>query len=245
MDSGSASMVSYHVSCASDAVESKYLKRVQYLRWVRLGLAVILFSIAVSIIACEAVPLKHYQVTSAYGKVGLYLWPMNFDIRPTVALLSCGCVIAFLNLAYTIAALLPSPHAHVTRLNLLAATVAFSGFFAALVGLTFAIYLPGSNPPSGFSTVETIQSWTCKWESVHGQLSPKLDSTVTPPARFARDCALTQASFIMTGLAIGLEILMGVATGVGFWLERSVSKERELDVSPLRKVDVTPKHSGP
>lgn len=108
MDTGSTTSVSYHVSCASDADESKYLQRVQYLRWVRLALGIIIFGVAVSIIGCEAVPFQHYRATSAYGKVGLYLWPLNFDIRPTVALLSCGYIIAFLNLTYTIITLLPS-----------------------------------------------------------------------------------------------------------------------------------------
>jgi hypothetical protein len=108
MDFDSTTPGSYHASCASDADESKYLKRVQYLRWVRLGLGVLLFSIAISILGCESVPYQHYRRTSAYEKVWLYLWPLNFDIRPSIALLSCGCLIAFMNLAYIVIALLPS-----------------------------------------------------------------------------------------------------------------------------------------
>lgn len=245
MDTGSTSSVSYHVSCASDADESKYLKRVQYLRWIRLGLGVILFSIAVSIIACETVPYKQYRSTSAYGRIGLYLWPLNFDIRPTVALLSCGCVIAFLNLAYTILALIPSPRAHIKQLNLFATAIAIAGFLVALAGLVFAIHLPGSNPPSGFSRVETLHSWTCKWKTMHGQLRTDVDDTATPPpSHFARDCGLTGASFILTGLVVGLEILMGVAAGVGVWFERSVTRQREEDASPVRKVEVALKYPG-
>ncbi|KOC14899.1 hypothetical protein AFLA70_266g001880 [Aspergillus flavus AF70] len=245
MDTGSTTSVSYHVSCASDADESKYLQRVQYLRWVRLALGIIIFGVAVSIIGCEAVPFQHYRATSAYGKVGLYLWPLNFDIRPTVALLSCGCIIAFLNLTYTIITLLPSPHAHIKRQNLVSTAIAISGFLTALVGLIFAVHLPDTNPPNGFTKVETLHSWTCKWKTVHGPLSPKVDDTVTPPpAHFARDCALTRASFILTGLAVGLAILMGLAAGVGVWFERSVSQQREQDTSPLRKINIMAKYPG-
>ncbi|KAE8373826.1 hypothetical protein BDV26DRAFT_284778 [Aspergillus bertholletiae] len=245
MDTGSASSVSYHVSCASDADESRYLQRVRYLGWVRLALGMLIFGVGVSIIGCEAVPFQHYRATSAYGKVGLYLWPLNFDIRPTIALLSCGCIIAFLNLAYAVIALLPSPHAHIKRQNLIATAIAISGFFTTLVAFAFTIHLPGSHPPNGFSKVETLHSWTCKWKTEHGPLSSKVDDTVTPPpARFARDCALTRASFILTGLAIGLTIVMGVAAAVGVWFEKSVSRQRDRDTSPLRKVDIMAKYPG-
>ncbi|KAF7592301.1 hypothetical protein BBP40_000432 [Aspergillus hancockii] len=245
MDFGSTTSGSYHASCASDADESKYLKRVQYLRWVRLGLSIILFAIAISIISCESVPYQHYRRTSAYEKIWLYLWPLNLDLRPTIALLSCGCVIAFLNLAYIIIALLPSPHAHIKRLNLAAKATAVCGFLAALVGFVFTIYLTGANPPAGFSNVETLHSWTCKWKAVHGPLTAKVDDTATsPPAHFARDCALTRASFILTGLVMGAEILMGVMAGVGVWVERTVAKRRVLDAAQLVKVDVAPKYPG-
>ena len=80
---------------------------------------------------------------------------------------------------------------------------------------------------------------------MHGPLSSKVDDTVTPPpAHFARDCALTRASFVLTGLAVGLAILMGVAAGVGVWFERSVSRQRGQDTSPLQKVDIMAKYPG-
>lgn len=99
---------SHNASTASNEEESSFLKRVRLLHWVRLGIAGLAIAISIAIIACEAVPYKHYRNTSSFEAVGLYLWPLNFDIRPTIAGLSCGCVVAFLSLVYIVVALLPS-----------------------------------------------------------------------------------------------------------------------------------------
>lgn len=106
--STSSTTDSYHASYASDEAESSFLRRDRYLRVVRLGLAVLIFSLGVSIIGCEAAPLHHYRQTSIYEQAWLPLWPLNLDVRPTIAILACGCVVAALNLVYIVVALLPS-----------------------------------------------------------------------------------------------------------------------------------------
>lgn len=88
--------------------ESNFIRRNRALHWARTGLSFIILIAAVTIIACEAVPLRHYKVTAAWADAGLALWPLNLDTRPTKAALACGCVIAVLNLAYITIALLPS-----------------------------------------------------------------------------------------------------------------------------------------
>ncbi|KAG2421046.1 hypothetical protein HFD88_000662 [Aspergillus terreus] len=239
MDSGSLTSGSYHASCASDAQESTFLKRARLLRWVQIGLAILVFAAAVSAVGCEAVPLQHYRRTSAFEHVELYLWPLNLDVRPTVAILACGCVIAFLALAHLIIALLPSPHSRIRRSNFAATATAAAGLIAALVGVLFAIYQPGSHKPSGFSGDETLHSWTCKWKSVRGE-----SSAVSAPAHFARDCAVTEAGFALLCALIGLEVILGAVAGAGIWLERGVSRQREDERLQLEKIETTAKHPG-
>lgn len=106
--SSTLSVPSLYNASASDDNESTYLKRMRILHWSQLVLALIIFSVAVSVIGCEAAPLRHYMATSAYKHVWLSLWPLNFDLRPTVGLLSCGCIIVFQSMIYVVAALLPS-----------------------------------------------------------------------------------------------------------------------------------------
>ncbi|KAL2824957.1 hypothetical protein BDW59DRAFT_81424 [Aspergillus cavernicola] len=236
---------SYHASCASDQEESNFLKRIRFLHWVRLGLAFLALGISVSIIACEGVPYRHYQNTSSYENVGLYLWPLNLDLRPTIAILACGCVIAFLSVFFIVVALLPSPHSHIRRVNMAAVATSASGFIAALVGLVFAIYLPGSSYPDNFGDVETLHSWTCKWKVSHSLpmgFSGDNETASPAPASFARDCSATYAGFILLGFLIGLEIIMGIAAALGTWLELSVARQRGQDQYHLEKVETTFKH---
>lgn len=130
------------------------------------------------------------------------------------------------------------PRPHIRLLNLLAAATALSGFIAALVGLIFVIYQPGAKHPSGFSEMETLHSWTCKWgvvrdgyDSVSGNSTISASTSgsynatggdVTAPVHFKRDCDVTSAGFVLLCVLLGLEVVMGVVVGVGVWVERKV-----------------------
>lgn len=93
---------------SSDMEESTFLKRNRIIHFTRLGLSFLIFGIAIAVVACEAPPLRHYKNTSQWASAGLALWPLNFDLRPTTAAISCGCIITVLNLVYIAVALLPS-----------------------------------------------------------------------------------------------------------------------------------------
>ncbi len=97
--------------------ESNFLKHNRSLHLARLGLSLLIITGAVAVVACEAVPLQHYQTTSQWATAGLALWPLNLDMRPTIAGLACGCVIAVLNLVYVVVALLPSVSMHESILH--------------------------------------------------------------------------------------------------------------------------------
>ncbi|KAL4994578.1 hypothetical protein BDV10DRAFT_176686 [Aspergillus recurvatus] len=234
---------SYHASCASNEEESSFLKRIRLLHWVRLGLSSLALAISIAIIACEAVPYRHYRKTSSFENIGLYLWPLNLDIRPTIAILACGCVVAFLGLLFIVVALLPSPHSHIRRANLAAVATSTAGLIATLVSLVFAIYLPGSSYNKNFSGVETLHSWTCKWKASHDLplgFSDESSETVSPaPVHFARDCAATYAAFVLLGILIGVEVIMGVSAAVGTWLELSVARRRGQEQYQLEKVETS------
>lgn len=93
---------------SSDMEESNFLKRNRVIHFARLGLSSLIFGVAIAVVACEAPPLRHYKNTSQWASAGLALWPLNFDLRPTIAAISCGCIVTILNLVYIAVALLPS-----------------------------------------------------------------------------------------------------------------------------------------
>jgi hypothetical protein len=92
---------------SSDMDESRFLKRNRVVHFTRLGLSFLTFGVAIAVVACETPPLQHYKNTSQWASAGLALWPLNFDLRPTIAAVACGSLVAVLNLVYIAAALLP------------------------------------------------------------------------------------------------------------------------------------------
>ncbi|KAF7179091.1 hypothetical protein CNMCM7691_008020 [Aspergillus felis] len=238
---GSAA-ASYTVSCASDHEESTFLKRNHHLRWAQLALSVVCLGSALAIVGCEAVPFQHYRRTSGYEEAGLALWPLNFDLRPTIAILSSGCVVAVLNLIYIVAVFIPSPHSHIRRLNILASGTAVAALIAAAVGVAFAINLPQSTYPGGFSHNETLHSWTCKWKAMRSVTSSE-NASLHAPTHFERDCRETRAGFVLLALLIGLEVAGGAVGVFGVWLERNVSRQRSFGVK-VEKVTALTKNSN-
>jgi hypothetical protein len=240
---------------SSDMEESTFLKRNRVIHFARLGLSFLTFGIAIAVVACEAPPLRHYNRTSQWANAGLALWPLNFDIRPTIAALVCGCIVTVLNLVYIAAALLPSvsslifslpehiedhpltfmqPYSRIKPLNIYASTSALAGFITALVGILFIKYLPSSNYPAGFSKNETLHSWTCKWKTG--------TSNTKTPTHFDRDCINSRAAFVLLCLLVGMEVLMGVVAAMGTFFQRDVSRRRAAQFQ-LEKLEVATKHS--
>ncbi|CAP79032.1 hypothetical protein E8E15_005369 [Penicillium rubens] len=215
---------------SSDMEETTFLKRNRVIHFTRLGLSFLIFGIAIAVVACEAPPLRHYKNTYQWASAGLALWPLNFDLRPTTAAVSCGCIITVLNLVYIAVALLPSPHSRIKSLNNYASASAIAGFLTALVGILFIIYLPSSDYPAGFSKNETLHSWTCKWKTG--------TSGTKPPRHFERDCINTRAGFCLLCVLVGLEILMGLVAAVGIWFQRDVAGRR---ADQLEKLEIATK----
>ncbi|KAJ9287419.1 hypothetical protein DTO021C3_5110 [Paecilomyces variotii] len=220
--------------------ESAYLSRAKVVNRIRLGVAFLIFAAAVAIVGCEAVPLHHYKETSSFEKYWLVLWPLNLDLRQTNALLACGAVIAFQALIYIIAAILPSPHSKTRLLTFLSAAVALAGLITSVTGVVFAIYMPPSRYPNGFTNYETIHSWTCRWKSLKGMNVTDNGQSLSAPASFSRDCMETRAGLILLGLLISLEVIMGAAAAAGWFLERSVDRKQREDFE-LQKATITVK----
>jgi len=232
MDARSSFSISSHPSCASDEQESAYLSRARTLNRVRLAIAGIILASAVTIIGLEGAPLSFYHNTSSFSNIGLPLWPLNLDVRQTNAILACGAVITFQTLIYIIVVFIPSPKPRIQFLNLLTAVVSLAGFLTSLVGTIFSIYLPSSSYPAGFTSVETIHSWTCKWQSLNGvTVTGSVGQPLTAPGGFARVCMETRAGFILLGLLIGLEAILGLSACLGWWLARHVGMQRKMVVA--------------
>lgn len=99
---------SHAPSAASDEDESTYIQRTRILHWIRIGLCMVVFALAIASIGAEGHPLRYYNKTVRYEEMHLPLWPENLELRPTIALITCGIIISLQSLIYVVVALLPS-----------------------------------------------------------------------------------------------------------------------------------------
>lgn len=112
---------------------------------------------------------------------------------------------------------------------MIASAVAVSGLITATVCVAFAIHLPASPYPAGFTTSETIQSWSCKWQSIGSVNATSLNGgSLGAPSGFSTICKESRAGFILLCILIGLEVIMGIAAVAGHLLDLSVAKKRKM-----------------
>ncbi|OKL56034.1 hypothetical protein UA08_08713 [Talaromyces atroroseus] len=239
----SVSVTISHPSSASDVQEAAYLSRARTLHWIRMGLAITILGAATGVVGSEGESLSYYNVTKSYSRVGLSLWPLNLDIRGTYALLACGAVILFQAIIYITMAFFPSPYPRTRLLNLLSSAVGLCSLIIAIVGVAFSIYLPSAKYPDGYTVGETIHSWTCKWDSLNGVNGTNANGKpLTAPSHFSRICTDSEAGFVLMGLLVGLEVLMGAAGAAGFLLDLTVSRQRKLSNAEAGEFVMETKH---
>jgi len=73
--------------------QQKATKMIRLVESARLGLTVLALLSAVAIVGTSAETLGVYNKTHIGEDYFLPLWPTDFDIRPTIALITCGAII--------------------------------------------------------------------------------------------------------------------------------------------------------
>ena len=78
---------------SADAGHQKAVRRSRAIESTRLGLTVLALLSAITILATSADTLAVYNQTHLSEEFFLALWPSDFDIRPTTALVICGSIV--------------------------------------------------------------------------------------------------------------------------------------------------------
>lgn len=84
----------------------------------RIILSVVLVAAGAAIVGCEAHALHTYNSTNLGSEWFLPLWPQNLDLRPSIAILVGGAVVALTNCFYLCCALLPAVSKFLAKLTL-------------------------------------------------------------------------------------------------------------------------------
>lgn len=171
------------------------IKTLGLLDTVRTALTAVTLLSAVSILAVSADALSVYQATHLPNDFLLPLWPTDFNIRPTLALVICSAIVVVtsgVSLGFGRIKSLGDKAA----LNAIAILVPTAiSFIAALIAISFFYTVNAS------TEVDTVQSWSCQWRDVSMTMRP----------HFGTLCKQTQAGI---GLAVALVPLQVITLGV-------------------------------
>jgi len=163
----------------------------------RLALTVLALLAGITILSTAANTLSVYNTTHLSEDFLLPLWPNDFDLRPTTALVICGAIISVASIVALAVTRIPSIRNQVLVhrfLSFLAPTV---GLIAALIATSFFYGVNASN------TTSTIKSWTCQWSSV----------SMTSKPHWGSLCLESKAALYLTVMIIPLEVfVLGTVT---------------------------------
>jgi len=177
-----------------------------------IGLTILALLAAITIVVTAADALAVYNTTSLPGDHSylLPLWPADFNMRPSVALVSCGSVIVLASASSLIVRKAPFIHR----------SIGFVGPTICLIaGLVATSFFYGVNASS---TTYTLHSWSCQWSPVTMNVKPHWDVL----------CRETTAAIYLMVMMIPLEILVLGSVAYSSFAGQKQMFERERKGSP-------------
>jgi hypothetical protein len=163
MEKGPASHSDFEVDSRDMHLQSK----VRSLRMVdnaRVGATALALLMSITILGVSGNTLAVYDHTRLPGDFNslfsLALWPAEFNIRPTVALVVGSSIIMVTNIAALCFSKVPSLRSKTTTHTSTTFIAPLIGLTAALISIIFFYAVNASDE------VDTFLSWTCRWQDV-------------------------------------------------------------------------------
>lgn len=172
------------------------LKVLKTLESVRTALSIVALLTGITILGVSADALAVYKSTHIGQDFHLPLWPDNFNVRPTVALVVGSAIVVVANavgLLFGKVKVLRDRSVVLTTATFAAPMVAL---IASVIAMTYFYAVNASDE------VDTVQSWSCRWRDVAMLQRP----------HWATLCKQSQAGLTLSVLLVPLEaIVLGVA----------------------------------
>ncbi|KAL4725022.1 hypothetical protein ACLX1H_008469 [Fusarium chlamydosporum] len=173
----------------------------------RLGLTVLGLAAGLTILGVSADAIAVYHTTYVPEDWFLQLWPSNFDMRPTVALVVGGALVVVANLVSLIAGKIPTARGNAAVKAVITFTPPTIALIAAIISMSFFYGVNAS------TANDSLQSWTCRWKEV----------TMTVQPHFGTLCRQSKAGVGLAVMLVPVEaIILGLAA-YQFVLEKRFS----------------------
>ncbi|KAI1844091.1 hypothetical protein JX265_009646 [Neoarthrinium moseri] len=143
-----------------------HLRATRLVDGVRVSLTALGLLLGLTVLGTSGNTLSVYNTTSVPTNNLLPLWPDEFDLRPTVALVVGSAIVVFASILSLITSKVPKLRSRSPVHTPVSLGAPFLGFAAAMIAMIF-FYAVNSS-----TTVDTLQSWSCQWESVGMDMQP-------------------------------------------------------------------------
>ncbi|KAI0468289.1 hypothetical protein F4859DRAFT_210214 [Xylaria cf. heliscus] len=187
-----------------DRFYQKQQGTIRLLDSVRVGLTVLALLSGITILGTAANAIMVYNNTHVSKGFNLALWPDEFDLRPTVALVVGSSFVILASLASLIfskAKVLQNQTLVHTSMTFIAPSV---GFVAALIAIIFFYAVNTS------TTVDTLQSWSCQWGYANMRVEP----------HFGTLCNQSKTALYLAVILIPVEFIVVAAAAAQMSIER-------------------------
>ncbi|KAF6844938.1 hypothetical protein CMUS01_00604 [Colletotrichum musicola] len=174
----------------------------------RVSLTALALLAGVTILGVSADALAVYDATHVPASFLLPIWPDDFDLRPTVALVVGSSIVIVASLVSLLFSRVQSLRGRKLLHNGVAVAAPAFGLVAAVIAMSFFYSINAS------TTVDTLQSWSCRWSQVAMAQRP----------HFGTLCKQSQAGLYLSVLLIPIEVIVLGAGAYQMVLEKNVSR---------------------
>ncbi|KAI3337613.1 hypothetical protein HD806DRAFT_44589 [Xylariaceae sp. AK1471] len=174
---------------------------------VRLGLTGLALLSGLTILGASANALMVYNNTHMPSDFNLPLWPEQFDLRPSVALVVGSAIVVFVNLVSLVFSKVKVLQNRTLVHTSMTFIAPFIGFVAVLVAISLFYAVNAS------TTVDTLQSWSCQWGYANMSIQPY----------FGTLCRQSKTALYLSVVLVPVELITLTVAGVQMGLERKAS----------------------
>jgi len=177
---------------------------------VRFAATLLALLAGLTILGTSADTLGVYNKTHLGAEFFISLWPAEFDIRPTIALVICSAIIFVASAISLVVMKVPA----VRNNPLIHSSTSFAApticLIAALIGTSFFYGVNASN------TVNSLKSWSCQWSDISMNVQP----------HWGQLCKESKAALYLMVMIIPVEVIVLATAAWG-----SVGEKKHLVVT--------------
>jgi len=162
---GEASSSEFEVDSQDLHLQSQ-IKNLRRVDAVRVSVTLLALLMGISILGVSADAINVYNATYVSQNYLLPLWPDDFDLRPTVALVVGATIVVLTNTVSLLFSRVQSLRQKTPLHTPLMFVAPFIGLLAALIAMIFFYAVNASD------TFDTLLSWTCRWNSLNMMQKP-------------------------------------------------------------------------